>query len=275
MSTNPPVVFNFVSNTLRVVMRDGEPWFVAADVCTALDHSNVTQALKRLDEDEQALISNEGIHRGSDQVNVVNESGLYSLILGSRKPEAKKFKKWVTSEVLPAIRKTGRYVAPSAPPESAHETLTPKDMGNLTRMVWVICGSLWGQSAWTQAVWYRLRVVTGLPAPHRFQVRHLPILASEIRRICALTQALKDAQNAAGRMIIKRVLRGGEAEGPVLEEINRQLSAAVAEDEAEILKLLERWREDELGALTERKGGNYHSGHLAAYAEPGTEQGLT
>lgn len=262
MSTQSPVVFNFVSNTLRVVSIDGNPWFVAVDVCAALGIENTTHALTRLDDDERASFK----LAPHGDTNIINESGLYSLILGSRKPEAKKFKKWVTSEVLPAIRKTGRYVAPSAPPEPAHETLTPKDMGNLTRMVWVICGSLWGESAWTQAVWYRLRVVTGTPAPNRFQVRHLPILASEIRRLCALTQALKDAQREAGRMIIKRVLRGGEAEGPVLEEMNRQLSAAVAEDEAEMLKLLDRWRENEIGVLTGRREG--HGGCLETYREP-------
>lgn len=107
--------FQFDHHAIRVQIDErGEPWFVAADVCAALEHSNVTQALKRLDDDEQALISSEGIHRGSDQVNVVNESGLYNLILGSRKPEAKRFKRWVTHEVLPAIRKTGSYAMPGA-----------------------------------------------------------------------------------------------------------------------------------------------------------------
>jgi hypothetical protein len=83
-------------------------------VCCALSIANTTDALKRLDEDERALDSIEGISRGNDQVNLVNESGLYSLILGSRKPEARRFKKWVTSEVLPAIRKTGGYQQPAA-----------------------------------------------------------------------------------------------------------------------------------------------------------------
>lgn len=111
--TSAPVVFNFTSQALRVVMREGEPWFVAADVCEALDIKNPTDALKRLDDDERARF-NLG-HQG--EANIINESGLYSLILGSRKPEAKKFKKWVTSEVLPAIRKTGAYIhAPAMRP---------------------------------------------------------------------------------------------------------------------------------------------------------------
>lgn len=113
----PALTFSFSTLELRVLMRDGNPWFVAADVCAALDLPNTTRALARLDADEQALISIQGISRGNDQVNIVNEPGLYTLILGSRKPEAKKFKRWVTHEVLPAIRKTGAYVhAPAMRP---------------------------------------------------------------------------------------------------------------------------------------------------------------
>lgn len=94
---------------IRAIEQNGEPWFVAADVCRALDIGNVTQALSRLDPDEITLISNEG----SREINLVNEPGLYSLVLGSRKPEAKAFKRWITHEVLPSIRKTGVYVLPT------------------------------------------------------------------------------------------------------------------------------------------------------------------
>lgn len=112
--TDAPKSFTFhlsdsASFTVRTLLRDGEPWFVAADVCAALAIGNTTDALRRLDADEQALGSIEGISRGNDAANLINESGLYSLVLGSRKPEAKQFKRWVTSEVLPAIRKTGGY----------------------------------------------------------------------------------------------------------------------------------------------------------------------
>lgn len=106
---NPVSDFLFDDHHVRVVTRNGEPWFVAADVCAALTIGNPTDALKRLDPDEQALDSIEGLSRGNDTVNLVSESGMYSLTLGSRKPSAKKFKKWVTSEVLPSIRSTGLY----------------------------------------------------------------------------------------------------------------------------------------------------------------------
>ena len=95
---------------VRTVTLDGAPCFVAADVCRALDIGNPTDALRRLDDDEKALVSIEGISNGNNKVNIVNESSLYSLVLGSRKPEAKQFKRWITHEVIPTIRKTGGYV---------------------------------------------------------------------------------------------------------------------------------------------------------------------
>lgn len=90
---------------IRVIEKDGEPWFVAADVCRALEHSNVTVALDRLDEDERAKFN---LGRQGDTW-CVNEPGLYSLVLGSRKPEAKAFKRWITHDVIPSIRKHGMY----------------------------------------------------------------------------------------------------------------------------------------------------------------------
>ena len=95
---------------VRSVTLEGEPWFVAADVCRALGLGNSSDVIKRLDEDERTLVSIEGASNGLP-VNAVNEPGLYALILGSRKPEAKAFKRWITHEVIPEIRKTGGYIA--------------------------------------------------------------------------------------------------------------------------------------------------------------------
>lgn len=90
---------------IRTIEMDGEPWFVAADICRALDIGNPSQAVTRLDEDEKStLISNEG-----KTMNIVSESGLYALVLSSRKPDAKAFKRWITHDVIPSIRKTGSY----------------------------------------------------------------------------------------------------------------------------------------------------------------------
>ena len=95
---------------VRAVTLEGEPWFVAADVCRALGLGNSSMAISKLDEDERTLILIEGASNGLP-VNAVNEPGLYSLVLGSRKPEAKAFKRWITHEVIPSIRKTGGYIA--------------------------------------------------------------------------------------------------------------------------------------------------------------------
>lgn len=101
-------VFSYSNIEIRTVVRDGEPWFVAADVCKILGLSNPTMALRALDEDEKGLSQIE-TPGGTQNMAVVNESGMYALIVRSDKPNAKPFRKWVTSEVLPAIRKTGRY----------------------------------------------------------------------------------------------------------------------------------------------------------------------
>jgi prophage antirepressor-like protein len=106
------IPFDFEGNNVRVIDRDGEPWFVLADVCRVLGHTNPTVAAERLDDDERATLNNgEGRPgHGAQSFTIVSESGLYALILTSRKPAAKRFRKWVTAEVLPSIRKTGAYV---------------------------------------------------------------------------------------------------------------------------------------------------------------------
>lgn len=93
---------------IRVVMITNEPWFVAKDICDALEIKNITQAIQRLDADERSMfnIGRQGV------VNVINEYGVYSLVLGSRKQEAHEFKRWVTHDILPSVRKTGIYGIP-------------------------------------------------------------------------------------------------------------------------------------------------------------------
>ena len=95
---------------IRTVTINNEPWFVAKDVCEVLKHTNPTVAMQMLEDDERTKLS---LGRAGE-TNVINESGLYALIIKSNLPNAKKFRKWVTSEVLPAIRKTGSYHIPTS-----------------------------------------------------------------------------------------------------------------------------------------------------------------
>lgn len=106
--SNFPRVFSFESNQFRTVTINDSAWFVAVDVCKVLDIGNTSAATSRLDDDEKGVASIDTLG-GAQSLQVINESGLYSLIMTSRKKEAKNFKKWVTSEVLPQIRKTGNY----------------------------------------------------------------------------------------------------------------------------------------------------------------------
>ena len=103
--------FDFNDAPLRILTDEaGEPWFVAKDVCSVLELNNVSQALTRLDDDEKSSITLNDGTPGSPNKSIVSESGLYALALASRKPEAHEFKRWVTHEVLPQIRRTGGYI---------------------------------------------------------------------------------------------------------------------------------------------------------------------
>jgi prophage antirepressor-like protein len=136
-STPTSVVTPFVyeSTAIRTIKEaDGIVWFVAKDVCDVLGYSNPSKTISdHLDDDER---SNKSLDRGGSQL-LINESGLYTLILRSNKPEAKPFRKWVTSEVLPAIRKTGTYTVP---------TITPAQQRQVQRLVidraWALAGGV-------------------------------------------------------------------------------------------------------------------------------------
>lgn len=106
---------------VRTLNIENEPWFVATDVCKALDIINSRDAVARLDDDEKnTVVLTDGIP-GNPNKTVVNEPGLYTLVLGSRKPEAKAFKRWITHDVIPSIRKNGGYIA-------GQETLSPEEL---------------------------------------------------------------------------------------------------------------------------------------------------
>ena len=129
--------FNPSNQPIRVETIGGEPWFVAKDVCDALTITNNRDAVAQLDDDEKlmSVIPTSGQGR---QMWLVNESGLYNLIFQSRKPEAKAFRKWVTAEVLPTIRKTGRYELRK--PKAQHRRITRGEgmTVELMELLWLI-----------------------------------------------------------------------------------------------------------------------------------------
>lgn len=130
---NAIVPFRFESSPVRVVNREGQPWFVAADVCASLDIAHHRDALARLDADERAsvVVDTPG---GMQSVAAINESGVYKLALRSRKQAAKRFTKWLTADVLPSIRRTGHYGAPAAPIDLTDRTQLQALLHQLTTM---------------------------------------------------------------------------------------------------------------------------------------------
>lgn len=123
-------LFQFEKSNVRALEIDNEPWFVGKDVANILGYSNTRDALnKHVDsEDKNTVAIHDGITRGNPNQVIINESGLYSLILSSKMPNAKKFKHWVTSEVLPQIRKTGTYI-----PEDKKKRLSIMEDNSATR----------------------------------------------------------------------------------------------------------------------------------------------
>ena len=125
MNTTDIQVFENVDfGKVRIIEMDGEPWFVGKDVAIILGYSNPQKAIRdHVDEEDRTV--NESFTVNGTMITLINESGLYSLILSSKLPKAKEFKRWVTSEVIPSIRKTGKYTAPNAAPNVS-------DMGKLS-----------------------------------------------------------------------------------------------------------------------------------------------
>jgi prophage antirepressor-like protein len=113
------IVFQFEAKEVRFVGTPEDPWWVAADVCAVLEIKNPSQAISRLDDEDKSML-NIGV---KFDMWCVSESGMYSLILGSRKPQARRFKRWLTSEVIPSIRKTGSYSTKSKVTSTASPAL--------------------------------------------------------------------------------------------------------------------------------------------------------
>ena len=207
-----PFLFETKSQ-IRVIMIDGNPWFVAVDVCAALGLDQVTRALDRLDDDEKQVVDFSTLTTikgvGNQTLNIINESGLYSLILTSRKPEAKKFKKWVTSEVIPSIRKTGGYsIAGESLSSLSSHTVRATQIGNSKSVnhLHVAVGGAYAaiayniknctiQSGRAPFEWKRIAKQEGLPSKNRNS-------AKDVLRV-------KAPQVACGMSLADQLVSGG------------------------------------------------------------------
>ncbi|AGN34441.1 BRO family protein [Rhizobium sp. P007] len=140
------MMFDFEEKPVRAFMRDGQEWFVAADVCRCLDIGNSRQALSRMSEDEKGVTTNDTLG-GTQEMSCVNEPGLFRLIFESRKPEAERLKRFVFHEVLPALRKTGAFAVEPAP-EPVWEVIREKLA--MVREVRLTRGKAAASALWTE-----------------------------------------------------------------------------------------------------------------------------
>lgn len=204
-------VFSFQENhPVRVVLVSGDPWFVALDVIKALQLSNPTMALKALDDDERAKFN---LGR-QGETNIISESGLYTLILRCRDAvkqgtTAWRFRKWVTNEVLPAIRKNGEYAFVEPEPKNAGEPLDWRQKEELRGLINDIAQSFQYRNAWISGVWMALRRACRNPSPNPITVDDLPAIIAELRRILTAAETALGNMRVYERELLRDVVRGG------------------------------------------------------------------
>lgn len=245
--------YYFEGISVRTVIIDGCIWFIAKDVCNALQIAHTGSAIRSLDDDER------GVHlthtlSGSQQMSIINESGLYTLILRCRdavKPGTvpHRFRKWVTNEVLPTIRKTGRYEHPAATTRNA-EPLTPSDMKNLNHLVVLMTRQFARTGSWRLGVWHALRRATGVPSPEEFTVDDLPALTQECRRIIQITREAGEMISRIERETVRRIVRHREDCDKVLAELQREWSTQRLDNAS--MRRLERFEQIALRRLENR-----------------------
>lgn len=164
-------IFNYGEYPVRTVLQEDEPWWVLADVCRVLELTNSRMTAKQLDDDEKG-VSQIYTSGGPQNMTIISESGLYSVILRSDKPEAKPFRRWVTHEVLPAIRRDGAYSITAQPPCP----LKPSSAGDVAQLLRVLRTTMRDNYQTSEAISQTMELVCnqfGISLPDSF-VRKLP-----------------------------------------------------------------------------------------------------
>lgn len=211
------------ANPIRIIDQNGDFWFVANDVCNILEIQNTTQALQSLDDDEKAKIDttsspmfNIGVHKGVKEINIISESGLYVLILRSRKAMQKgtvqhKFRKWVTAEVLPTLRKTGSYTIakPSVPaPKPQSPKLSQSDYATVRRAVYFLSKNMYHTGTTTNVIYARLRSLCEVEHMADIRYDQLTIVQNELYRIERILRAYTNYRQQTEKTLMSRICMG-------------------------------------------------------------------
>lgn len=243
--------FTFHNNyNVRVLVIQNEPWFCLSDICKVLTVDRSSDLIRSLD--SKGVVKNLTPTNGGNQnLNYINEPNLYRVIFRSNKPEAKQFQDWVFNEVLPTIRKTGRYEAPK--PVEKRNYINNNDMLNIKRLIWCCAGHLDQKQSVSSAIWYSLRNVTGVPSPAKFEVEHLPVLAQEFNRILSIIEPYLKARYACEEALIKRLLRDREDAQSLLTKLLDEMKESTSEFNTALQKQLPIVFQGDCLNLVERK----------------------
>ncbi|SPP31538.1 hypothetical protein ARAF_0671 [Arsenophonus endosymbiont of Aleurodicus floccissimus] len=252
MTTTQAISFSFQeTHDVRIKIINFEPWFCLKDVREIL--SIIVASPERFQMDNKGVTKHVTLTKGGNQLlTFVNQPNLYRVIFRSNKTEAKQFQDWVFNEVLPSIRKTGKYDLHQPQPQTkAVERFSHSDTRNLIHLVWCMTNGFRFERSWSNAVWLALSEVTGTPSPEHFQVEHIPLMAEECRRIYYITESLRQIINDAEKQVIKRLLRKRENVNCVL---------------AEIKQLFEQFHHQQIGIITARTD-HWYEGKLTHFLE--------
>lgn len=241
--------FYFRHSSVRIQVIDGDPWFCLKDVCEILSVDRTSRLLRDLDKKGLADCHTLTIG-GKQRLTFINEPNLYRVIFRSNKPEARQFQDWVFNEVLPAIRKTGRYEHPVATPRHTAEPLTRSDMKNLNHLVVLMTRQFSRTGSWRLGVWHALRRATGVPSPELFTVDDLPALTEECRRILQITSEAGEMIGRIEREAVRRIVRHREDCETVLGELQRECNSQRLSDAG--MRQLERYEQIALRKLEQR-----------------------
>ncbi|TNL03448.1 hypothetical protein CYD30_25050 [Kosakonia cowanii] len=238
--SNPVSHFYFNHSSVRVQLINDEPWFCLSDVAKILDIKNTSQLAGQLEQRGISKTYTPSIS-GNQQQLFVNEPNLYRVIFRSNKPEARQFQDWVFNEVLPAIRKTGRYEHPvCASPRTTSEPLSPNDMHNLNHLVTLMSMQFRRDASWRRAIWFALRRVTGTASPEQYTVNDLPALAEECRRLFQVTSATNEMIVRLEKEAMRRIVRNGEDYSRVLSQLQGECDRVDLDSGTRTLERFER-----------------------------------
>lgn len=240
----------FRNTILETITHNGQIWFTSAELAKALEYADpkAVSGLYNSNEDEFASDMSLVVESTTNGINnslrkiktrIFSLRGAHLVAMFARTPVAKEFRKWVL-DILD--REVGHPVyQPEAP-----ERFTRTDTRNLARLVGCITqGFRFGQ-AWTNAVYYALRDVTGTPSPMRFETQHIPLLAEECRRIYYVTESLRKITLEAEKQTLKRILRKREDAHTVLVEIQQLFESCHQQQQRGIAERIDHWYEDEV-----------------------------